>query len=69
MAHLHNSFEIFEASIQNYPSVPNLMVIGSEMTEIGGEEPPLSCVYKIFDPIWNRVKSIVDAPASFISSQ
>ena len=27
-------FEIFEENIQNYPAAPNLVVIGSEMTDI-----------------------------------
>ena len=52
----HNS-DKWLTCIQNCPNAPNLVVIGSEMTEIWGFQPPHVCV-NFFYPMWNRVKRI-----------
>ena len=45
MANLQNYFEIFREIIQNYPNAPNLVIIGSGMTDIwGGMESICVCV-------------------------
>ena len=57
MAKLHNNLKIFGESIQNYPPAPNLVLVGSEMTEIWEEvqNPNLLSVCTLFDSMSNRV--------------
>ena len=71
LANLHKFLYSFEKTIKSYWSMPNFKSISFKMAVLqeGGQNLPSPCVCYPKDPMWNRVKNLVEFSESLINAK